>query len=204
MPSLKVPDTVSCWVRPFATLAAGVVIDKEIRTGCRTVSTAAPRITPDDAVMVAAPGAAPMTKPREFTPAIEGSEEAQVTELVTSLALPSVNAAVAATCTLLPFGTEGPGGVMEIDISVAGGTVRVTLALTEPETASITVVPGSFATAVPDLSTDATSGLELVHVAVGVRSCLLPSEKMPVRAKRALSPIATTGLTGDIARDDNF
>ena len=150
VPSLKAPDTVSCWVRPFATLAAGGLMDNEVRTGWRTVSKTAPRIAPDDAVIVAAPGAAPVTKPTEFTPAMEGSDDAQVTELVTSLVLPSVKAAVAATCKLLPFGTEDPDGAMEMDISVGDGTVKLTVALTEPDTASIRVVPGSFATAVPD------------------------------------------------------
>ena len=160
---------------PFAIEGFGGTIASEIKIGGTTVICCAPRILPKDAVIVAVPGLAPAITPVPFATTTPGAEDAHVTVLVTSMVVPSRQLAMAFSCSVLPFGIGRLGATMLIETRDGGGIVRVAPALIEPEAAVIRVLPDFFATAVPDLSIGAISGLPLVQVTVDERSCLVPS-----------------------------
>jgi len=81
--------TPSCWVPPFAIEGFGGAIAKDINAAGATVICCAPRISPNDAVIVAVPGAAAAITPVPFASTTPGADEAQVTVPVTSMVLPS-------------------------------------------------------------------------------------------------------------------
>jgi hypothetical protein len=90
---------------------------------------------------------------------------------------------------------------MVIETRVNCGTVSVALALIDPDSAVMSVKPGPLAIAIPDCSIAAMSERALVHVTVEVKSRTLPSEKIPVAAKRSLSPYGTVAVAGEIFID---
>ena len=71
-------------------------------------------------------------------------------------------------------------GVILIDTTVAGVTVRVVLPLIPPELAWIVVEPVPAAVARPAALIVATVTAVELHVAVLVRSCVVPSLNVPV------------------------
>jgi hypothetical protein len=75
---------------------------------------------------------------------------------------------------------EGFVGVTAMDASVAAVTVSVVLPEMEPEVARIVVEPAPTAVARPAVLIVATVPAEELHVAVLVRSCVVPSLKVPV------------------------
>ena len=88
----------------------------------------------------------------------------------------------------------------EIDISVAGLTVREVVPEIPPDVAIIVVVPGVAEVALPlvpaallMVATDATDEL---HVAVAVRSCVEESEKVPAALNCWFVPGAIRGFVG--------
>jgi len=102
---------------------------------------------------------------------------AQVTTLVRSFVLPSLNVPLAASCSVPPLGIGESGATMETETSVGDGTVRMVVAVIEPDTARMVVVPGCFATALPDVSIGAIAESALLQATADVISCLLPSAK---------------------------
>ena len=91
---------------------------------------------------------------------------------------------------------DGIAGVTAIDTRVAGVTFKVVEPLTAPEVAVTDVLPTATAVATPWLVTVAINVLAVFHVAVCVRSCVLPSEYVPVAFKAWVVPTANEGLAG--------
>src|SRR5450432_907357 len=98
--------------------------------------------------------------------------EFQVTEVVMFCVELSENFPVAVNCCVDPTAMEGDCGVMEIETSVAGVTVKVAEPLMLPEVAVMDDVPTATAVASPceplALLTVATAVLEELHVEVVV------------------------------------
>jgi hypothetical protein len=65
------------------------VIASDTKVACGTVICSAPRIAPDEAVIVAVPGPAPVIEPVAVATTIPGAEEVQVTLPLRSFVLPS-------------------------------------------------------------------------------------------------------------------
>jgi hypothetical protein len=74
----------------------------------------------------------------------------------------------------LPRGKDKVAGTIFKPITTAGVTVRLAVPVTVPEVALIVAVPTPLATVAPAGLTPAVDADEL-HVAVCVRSCVLPS-----------------------------
>ena len=164
-----------------ARTALGGVTAIETRVAELTVKSADPVTPLSVALMLAVPGATAVTWLTDPTVATAVLSEAQVASRVTVCVLESLNVPVAANDNLVPGAMVRPIGVTEIDTRVALDTVRVIEALADPSVAVIVDVPGArpFARPLP-LPIFATPVLEEVQVACVVRSCVLPSLKVPI------------------------
>src|SRR5262245_15474196 len=80
-------------------------------------------------------------------------------------------------------------------------TVSVVLPLTDPEVAEIVVVPPATPVASPDALTVATDGVDEAQVTCAVRSCVVPSEYVPVAVSCCVAPTAMLGPDGVTAID---
>ncbi len=168
---------------PSATLGAGGVIAIDTRVAGVTVRVTLPErllqtlATLQVAIMVAVPVPSVLTSPLLLTVATAVLEEVQVRSALRSCVELSEKVPVAVNCCRLPSATLGAGGVSAIDTRLAGVTVTVMLAETEPQalaTAQVPVmlaVPGLTALILPLLLTVATEELEEVQV----RSVVLTS-----------------------------
>src|SRR5438067_341724 len=99
----------------------------------------------------------------------------QVTLLVISSVLPSLNVPVAASCRVVPSANVGFAGVIASEARTGDATVSVAVPLTAPEVALIVVVPLATPVAIPLLVIVAMVVRVEVHDAEVVRSCVLPS-----------------------------
>ena len=91
--------------------------------------------------------------------------------------LPSLYVPVAVNCcVVVPFTIEAVGGVMVIETSTGAVTDRLAEPVTVPEVAVMFVLPITNAVESPAALMVATAGEDEAHVAVEVRSCVLPSE----------------------------
>ena len=99
----------------------------------------------------------------------------------------------------------GLEGVIEMDASVAGVTVKVVEPDILPDVAVIVEVPAARQGARPlesaALLTVATPVLDEFQVAEAVRSCVVLSEKVPVAANCLVVPLAMLGLDGVTVMD---
>jgi hypothetical protein len=77
-----------------------------------------------------------------LTSAIVSALEIQLTCLLRSSVVPSLNVPVAASCTVVSLAIEGPGGVSVIEVNVAAVTVTVVEPWMPPRVAVIGVLPG--------------------------------------------------------------
>ncbi|MDR3579358.1 MAG: hypothetical protein P4L44_05300 [Oryzomonas sp.] len=113
-------------------------------------------------------------------------EELQVTDEVRSCVVPSENVPVALNCWVPPTATVGLAGWSAIELSVSEETVKVVEAETFPDVALIVVMPAATAAAVPLLPAvllmvaTTVLVLEELQVTDEVRSCIVPSENVPV------------------------
>lgn len=82
---------------------------------------------------------------------------------------------MAANCCFVPSAMDAFAGVTAMDTMVAGVTVRLLDPLIEPELALMVAVPTAVAVTSPVADTVAVVVDEELHVAVLVRSCVLPS-----------------------------
>ena len=98
----------------------------------------------------------------------------------TSSVLPSLYVPVAVNASVVPNAKEEFAGFTAIDINAAGFTVIAVDPEIIPEAAVIVAVPAPALVARPPAAMVATAVWEDVHVAVLVRSCVLPSLKVPV------------------------
>jgi hypothetical protein len=114
---------------------------------------------------------------------------------------------VAANCCVVPSAMVADGGAIAIETKTAGVTVKVAVPLTLPETALMLDVPALRAEAnpcEPEASLMvATLAAEELQYAVCVRSCVVPSVKVPVAVNCCVVPAATEGSGGDTAIETN-
>lgn len=105
----------------------------ELTTAGVTVTSVDPVIEPEVAEMLALPMALPLTKPSPLTAtnATDGSSEFHKTE-GKSWVLPSVNVAMAVSCTVVPRAIDGLPGSKAMETSAAGRAVNVVVPCTEP------------------------------------------------------------------------
>ena len=82
---------------------------------------------------------------------------------------------IAANCWVVPAAIDGSGGVMAIETSVAGVTVSSVEPATDPDVALMLAVPVPIPLESPVPLIVATETVSDDHVAVVVRSCVLPS-----------------------------
>jgi hypothetical protein len=128
--SLYVPVAANCCVSPAAIEDLTGVTVTEARTGEVTVSTAAPCMLPEAAVIVVLPTIMPLARPAALIVATVGADELHVTDAVKACVLPSLYVPVAENCSGRPAGTVPFAGVTPMDTSAAGPTVTDVLPLT--------------------------------------------------------------------------
>jgi hypothetical protein len=195
--SVNVPVAVNWVVFPAGVEGFAGVTVIEARPTSKVVD---PAIEPDVAVTMVVPGPAPLAKPwlpaELLMVAVAALDELHVTNVVRFCVLPSVNVPVAVNCCFVPTGTEGLAGVTVIETSAGGATVRTAEPVTEPEVALIVAVPFEALLAKPWLLMVATAMREELHVAVVVRSSVLPSVSVPVAVNCCFVPSAIEGLAG--------
>lgn len=185
------------------------MIARDTNSAGVTVSVVLSLIEFSVAAMVAVPRPPPVASPwlpkALLMVATVVAEELQVTEVVRSLVLPSVKLPVAANCCLVPKGIEGMAGVTAMESNSAGVTVRSVAPETEPEVAVTVVVPIPVLVARPLLPrlllTTATAVFAELQVTEVVRSCVLPSVKVPVAANCCLMPSAIEAWVGVTVRE---
>lgn len=115
--------------------------------------------------------------------------------------LPSVKVPVAVNCNVVPGAIDGAGGVMAIDSTTALVTVRLALEEMLPEVAVTVAEPKPIALAspaVPFALMATIDGFADVHCTEEVRSCLVPSVKVPVAANCKVVPSGSDGAGGEI------
>jgi hypothetical protein len=96
----------------------------------------------------------------------------------------------------VPAAIDAEGGVMLIDCKMAGLTVSVVTPVSVATCAVITEAPTLLPVARPLALIVATLVLLEVNVAPGVRSCVEPSEYVPVAVNCCVTPFAMIGLVG--------
>src|SRR6202022_2626806 len=100
---------------------------------------------------------------------------------------------MAVNCCGVPFGTDGFAGVTAIDANTGAVTVSVAVPCTVPETALIVVGPCPRVVAAPVALIVATVVADELHVAVPVKSAVLPSPVVPVAVHCSGVPFGTDG-----------
>ena len=103
---------------------------------------------------------------------------------------------MAVNCCGVPFGTDGFAGVTAIETSADAVTVSRVVPLTLPTAALIVVGPGVRVVAPPAPLIVATVVADELHVAVAVKSAVVPSLFVPVAANCCSVPFATEGFAG--------
>jgi hypothetical protein len=166
---------VNCSVVPGAIEDVAGVTAIDTSVAAVAVSVADPVTEPDVAVIVADPCATLVASPVVVMVATAGVLELHCTEPVMFWVVPSLNAPVAVNCCVIPSGRVGIAGVTAIETSVAVVTVTVVEPPTEPAVAVTLVLPTATLLATPCALTVAVLEFALLHVAVAVRSRVLPS-----------------------------
>src|ERR1700687_418820 len=134
--------------------------------------------------------------PPRVTMAIAGSDVVHRTYGVATCVVESLKVTVAVKGCVRPSATAGSGGVTAINCGVAAVTNTETTLLTPPPVAVIFTVPAASPVTTPWLGTPvtypgipgslltvATAGVPDDHWTELVRSCLLPSAKVPIAIK---------------------
>src|SRR5882762_4454618 len=117
--------------------------------------------------------------------------------------LPSVKVPVAVNCCVVPSGICGIAGVMAIETSAAGVTLRVVEPLVEPAIAVTLTLPWLMLVAKPWPSTVAMLLSAELHLADVVKLSVLPSLYVPVALSCFVVPKAKDGFEGVIAIESN-
>jgi hypothetical protein len=172
----------------------------EVSVAAVTVTLAEPEIEPTVAVTFALPTAIGSTTPPAFTDKTTGFELDQVAEAVKFCVLPSLNTPVAVRPDVRPNARLSDSGVTLMEVRTAG----VTITFAEPDTplseAETVVAPAATAVNCPFnpsvLLTVARRGLDTLHCADAVTSCVLPSLKAAVALKSCDCPIASVADGG--------
>ena len=154
---------------------------------------------PDVAVIVAIPGATPVTDPA-VTVATVGVEDCQVAVADRSAVLLSEKVPSAVNCRAIPTPVEKGLGVTRMDCNAAGLTLIPVDPETEPEEAVMVAEPAPTAVARPPPALIvATEGGFEAHEAVEVTSAVWPSVYVPLAPNCCVTPLAIVGFEGVIA-----
>jgi hypothetical protein len=164
-------------------------------------------IEPEYAEMVAVPAPAVLANPIVLAvlliTAIPAVDEVHVTVEVMSWVLLSANVPVAVNCCVAPRMAVGVCGFIAIETSATGFATNVADPPTEPELVLIIVVPAPRALANP--AVPAVSLMEATVAAVElqcplcVRSCVVPSENVPIAVNCCVVPLAIVAVGGIMA-----
>ena len=187
---------VNCCGVPFATEGFAGVTAIETSDGAVTVSVAVPCTVPEAAVIVVGPGVRVVAPPVALIVATLVAEELHVAVAVKSAVVKSPYVPVAVNCCGVPFTTEGFAGATAIETSAGPVTVSRVVPLTLPTVAVIVVGPGARVVAAPVALIVATVVADELHVAVAVKSAVVPSLFVPVAANCCSVPFATEGFAG--------
>jgi hypothetical protein len=205
LPSVYVPVAVNCCVVPSAIVAVGGLSAIDTSAAGFTTSVAVPLTVPELIPIVVVPTPVVLTCP--IVPAVSlivatvATVELQFPLCVRSCVVPSVNVPVAVNCCVVPIAIVAVGGLSAIDTSAAPVTVSPVDPLTVPEVALTVAVPLPTLCPSPVLLIVAVVGVSEDHVAVAVRSCMLPSVYVPVAVNCCVVPIAIVGVAGLSAID---
>jgi hypothetical protein len=141
------------------------------------VSVAELLFTPPELAEIAdGPVPTPVARPAGLIVAAAVTEEFQLTVLVRSCVLLSLNVPVAVNCWVVPLAIDGLLGATAIETNVAAVTASVAaLLVTPPDIAVMLDVPVATPVAKPAELIVATEGAAEFHVAIAVRFCVLLS-----------------------------
>lgn len=153
------------------------------KTAVLTVRTTELVTDPEVAVIVVWPEEEEVAAPLAFTVATDGVEELQLTEAVRFCVVPSLKDPIAVNASVVPAAMLGLSGVTVRTMRTAGVTVRTVALLTEPAIAVIVAWPAEAPFATPIVVMVAIDGWEELQFTDVVRSCMLPSLKVPVALK---------------------
>jgi hypothetical protein len=196
LPSSKLPvATNGCLVPSGNTGIAGVTAI-ESNTADDTVRVDEPVISPELALTVVCPAEPLVTSPWLSTTATDGTVEFQFTAVVQSCVLPSLNVPVAVNGSVVAAAIVGFAGLIAMETRVAAVTVSTVEPLTEPAVAATVVWPRPTPLATPPPEMVATVGALELQVTAVVKSCVLPSLKVPVAVKVWLAPVASVPFCG--------
>lgn len=179
LPSVNVPVAVNCCVVPRAIDGLEGLTAIEASAAAPTARVVEAEIEPEVAEMLEFPLATLVASPTLpfalLMVAMDPSDEFHWTEPVMFCVLPSVKVPVAANCSVVPSGMLGIAGVMEIETSAAGVTVKVDVPAMLAAVAVIVVWPVDALADNPLALTVATVVNEELQVAEVVKSSVLPS-----------------------------
>jgi hypothetical protein len=207
-----VPVAVNCCVVPLRMLGFVGVTAMDTSVAEVTVSVVDPDLPPDIALIVVEPAVAEVASPLDpaelLMAATAAVDEYQVTAVVRSCVVLSENVPVALNCCVVPLTMLGLVGVTAMDTSVAEVTVIVADPDMFPDVAVIVVEPTAAEVARPLVAAAplmaATAAADEFQVTSVVRSCVVPSENVPVAVNCCAVPRAMFGLAGVIARETSF
>jgi hypothetical protein len=200
LPSLNVPTAVNFSVVPFSIRGLLGLMLMDTRWAVETVKVVDPLIAPSVAEIVVVPVARLPTEPRLFMVAVAGLEEPQRTESVRSCVLLSLKVPVAVNCLVVPTAILEFAGVTAIDTNAALLTLSEAVPVTEPEIALMVDDPVPTAVARPEGLMVAVPGSDDVHV-TDVKSCVLPSSKVPTALNCCSVPRAIATAFGSTSMD---
>ena len=196
---------MNCCVAPSGVETTGGLIAIETNAAAVTVKPVEPVTVPEAAVTLAVPVPMLVARPVLFTVTVASVSDAQVAVALRSCVLPSLKVPVATNCCVVPKAIEGFAGLTAIDSRTAAVTLMVVLPLTDPELAVICADPVPNVEASPlvfvVLLIVAMAGALELHCTVLVKSCVLPSVKVPVALNCCVMPKATPGIAGVIAKE---
>jgi len=196
---------VNCCVVPSAIVAAGGFSAIDTSAAGFTTSVPVPLTVPELIPIAVVPVPVVLTCP--IVPAVSlivatvATVELQCPLCVRSCVVPSVKVPVAVNCCVVPSAIVAVGGLIAIDTSTAAVTVSTVVPLTVPEVALTVAVPVPALCPSPALLIVAVAGVSEVHVAVLLRSCVLPSVNVPVAVNCCVVPNAIEGVAGVTAND---
>jgi hypothetical protein len=145
--------------------------------------------------------ASPAVSPELLIVATVAAVELQCPVCVTSCVVPSVKLPMAVNCCVIPNGIVDADGLIAIETSAAAVTVTPVEPVTLPELAVIVAVPIPTLLASPVLSIVAVDTVSDDQFTTLLRSCVLPSLKLPMALICCFVPSASEGVAGVTTSD---
>jgi hypothetical protein len=151
--------------------------------------------------MLAAPWWRRVANPVEVMVTFRALLDDQITDDEMSNEVPFEYVPVAVYCEDEPTGKVARAGVTAMELKVAAFTVSVVVLVIAPTVARIVLLPWAILEARPLDEIVATPVLLEVQEAEAVKSCVLPSEKVPVAVNCCITPTGMEGFAGVMAMD---